>query len=220
MADGRWPMAKGNCRMKIENWKMQIGKGMGALRGLADEGADGAVVFDVGVGGEGAGPGDVAVAGRVEVIAAFAEDPARGGVTFSQGEVIGGDVVLGFGEAFLGGGELVHEGEAEVVFFAGEIDGSEAARETFASVPTDLLAEAGAVAGGLETAEGAQEGEEDGGEQVPVFGAGGEEGAEPEFIADGLIDVDDSEAALAAGGDIEAEAEGFSGLKELKELVV
>ena|ERR1041385_1183727 len=103
MAHGRWHMANGR-------------------ESLADEGADPVAVFGMGVGGEGTGPGDVAVAGGVEVIVAFAEDPAGSDVTFAQGEIVRGDVLLGFGEAFLGGGELVHETKAEVVFFAGKID--------------------------------------------------------------------------------------------------
>ena len=60
-----------------------------------DGGACEAVVFGMGVGGEGAGPGDVAMAGGVEGVAAFGEDPAGAGVDFAQGEVIGGDVLFG-----------------------------------------------------------------------------------------------------------------------------
>jgi len=41
-------------------------------------------MFQVGVGGEGTGPGDVAVAGRVEVVARFAENPASALVAFSE----------------------------------------------------------------------------------------------------------------------------------------
>jgi hypothetical protein len=72
----------------------------------------------VGVGGEGGGPGDVAVAGQVIVIAAFRENPFGAGVGFAKGEKIGGDVLLGAREAFLAGGKLVHEDEAEVALFA------------------------------------------------------------------------------------------------------
>ena len=45
--------------------------------------------------------------------------------------------------------------------------------------------------------------EEDGFEEVPVFGAAGEEGAEPEVVAFGFVDVDGGEVALAGGGDVE-----------------
>src|SRR5262245_36413072 len=80
-------------------------------------------------GGERAGPGDVAVACLVERIGAFAEGPSSAGVAFAEGEIIGGDIVLAAGKAFLGGGELVHESETEVVFLAGEINGSECVAE-------------------------------------------------------------------------------------------
>jgi len=43
---------------------------------------------------------------------------------------------------------------------------------------------------------------------VPVFGAAGEESAEPELVGFGFVNVDDGEVALAGGGDVEAEAEG------------
>jgi len=61
------------------------------------------------MGCEGAGPGDITMAERVGIVGAFAEDPAGAGVTFSQGEIIGGDVLLVPGEALLNGGELIHE---------------------------------------------------------------------------------------------------------------
>ena len=74
------------------------------------------------------------------------------------------------------------------------------------SFPADLFAEAGSVAGGLDVAEFAEEFEKDSSEEMPVFSAAGEEAAEPEFVAFGLINIDDGEVALAAGGDVEAEA--------------
>ena len=57
--------------------------------------------------GEGASPGDVAVAIGIEAVAGFAEEPARGGETFAQGKVIGGDVVLRIRKTLSRGGELV-----------------------------------------------------------------------------------------------------------------
>ena len=51
-----------------------------------------------------------------------------------------------------------------------------------------------------------EEEEKDGLEKMPVIGADGEEGAEPEFGAAGLIDVEDGQVALAAGSDVEPEA--------------
>ena len=73
--------------------------------------------------------------------------------------------------------------------------------------PADLAAEAGFVASGLNVLEQAKEVEEHGFEEMPVFGAAGEESAEPEIIALDFIDVDDGEIALAAGGDVKTETE-------------
>ena len=168
----------------------------------------------MGFGGETTGPGDVAMAGGVQGIGTFAEHPAPALVGFAQGEVIGGDVLLAAGETFLDRGELVHEGEAEVMFFGREIDGSESATEILGGIPADLAAEAGLVAGGFEAFDFAQEAGQDGVEEIPVFGAAGEEGAEPEFGALALVDVDDGEVALAGGGDIEAKAIGGAGLED------
>src|SRR2546422_6096857 len=118
------------------------------------------------------------MASRIGGVWAFAENPACALVTFSQGEIIGGNVLVGSGEALLGDGELVHEAETEIVLFAGEIYGGERAK-VLAGFPADLLAEAGGIAGGLHVAQLAQEGEEDGLEEVPIFGAAGEKAAEP-----------------------------------------
>jgi len=43
---------------------------------------------------------------------------------------------------------------------------------------------------------------------VPVLGANGEECTKPELFATDFVDVDDCKVALAAGGDVEAEAQG------------
>ena len=61
--------------------------------------ASGALALGVGVGGQGAGPGDVAVAGWIEGIAAFVKGPASASVDFSQGKVIGGNILVAPGEA-------------------------------------------------------------------------------------------------------------------------
>src|SRR5213596_572780 len=60
--------------------------------------ANGALVFGMGVRGESAGPGDVAMASRIEGVAALGEGPARAGVEFAEGEVVGSDVLLGAGK--------------------------------------------------------------------------------------------------------------------------
>src|SRR5439155_2578795 len=137
--------------------------------------------FGMGMGGEGASPGDVAMAGGVEGITALGESSLVSVVRLAQREIVGRDVGLGFGEALLGDGELVHEGEAEVMLFGGEIHFHESARVMLSGLPTNLAAEAGLVAGGLKVGEVFQEMEQDGFEEVPVFGAAGEKGAEPEL---------------------------------------
>ena len=180
------------------------------IHDLPDCRGDLLVFVDVDEGGEGAGPGDIAMAIWVGGVAAFAEGPFAAGEIFAQGEVIGSDVLLGFGEALFGGGELVHEAKAEIVLFGAEVDAGEFVAETIGSFPTDLFAEAGVVAGGFEVAKFFEEVEEDGLDEVPVFGAAGEECTEPEFVVVGFVDVDGSEVALAGGSDIETEAEfGF-----------
>jgi hypothetical protein len=67
-----------------------------------------------------------------------------------------------------------------------------------------LAAEAGFIAGAAEAGELLEEEEEDSFEELPIIGAGGEEGAEPEFGAVGLVEVEDGEVALTGSGDVEA----------------
>ena len=69
--------------------------------------------------------------------------------------------------------------EAEIVLFGGEVDRGEAIAEAASGFPADLLAETGLVAGGLDGLEVLQEIEEDGFEEMPIFGADGEESAQP-----------------------------------------
>ena len=85
----------------------------------SDKAAGGTPAFGMGVGGEGTGLSDIAVAGVVEGVASFAEGPLVAVVSFAQGEIVGSDIRVGFGEALFGDGKLVHAGEAEVVFFGG-----------------------------------------------------------------------------------------------------
>ena len=140
-------------------------------------------------------------------VAPFGEDPFFAGVGFAQGEVIGSDVLVAPGEAFFGRGELVHQGEAQVVLFGGKIDRGEAAAEMTGGFPTDLAAHAGFVARALNGTEVAEEREEDGLKEIPIFGAAGEEAAQPKDGVSYLVNIDDGEIAGAAGGDVEAEAE-------------
>ena len=138
-----------------------------------DAGADGGLALGVGVSGESTGPGDVAVAIRIQGIAPLAENPLGTAVGLAQSEVVGGNILFGFREAFLGNGELVHEGETEVMLFAGEIDLEEAAGKLFGGFPTNLPTEAGFVPGGLDGFEVAQAKEKNGFEEIPIFGADG-----------------------------------------------
>jgi len=58
----------------------------------------------------------------------------------------------------------------------------------------------GLVAGALDGIEFAKEMEEDGFEEIPIFGPGSEDGAEPEFGTFDFVNVESSEIALAGGG--------------------
>ena len=104
----------------------------------------------MGVGGECGGPGDVAMAGGIEGVAGFAEDPFGAVEGFAEGEEVSGDVRLGAGEALLSHRELVHEGESEVVLFGGKVNLGKGAAELSGGFPANLSAETGVVAGGLE----------------------------------------------------------------------
>src|SRR3954466_3086921 len=70
-----------------------------------DSAAKAGLTFGVGVRSESSSPGDIAVAVGVKGVAAFRENPARAGVGFAQGEEVGGDVRLIFGEMFFRIGE-------------------------------------------------------------------------------------------------------------------
>ena len=125
----------------------------------------------------------------------------------AQREVIGGDVLLGTRETFFGDRELVHEGEAEVLLLTGEIDFEEAAAELAGGFPTDLAAETGFVASSVEPGKPFQEKEKNRFEEVPIFGASGEERAETENGRGDFVDVDDGEIAVAGCGDVETESQ-------------
>ena len=155
---------------------------------MGDGGADGATAFGVGKAGQGAGPGNVAVAGGVQTIPALTKTPFAAVVGLAQGEVIGGDIVFTSGKAFFGHGELVHEGKAEVMFFGGEVDLDETAAEMFGGFPADLAAQAGLIAGGLNAGQALQEIEQDGFEKMPIFCAAGEQGAKGEDVALRFVD--------------------------------
>src|ERR1043165_2764167 len=145
------------------------------------------------------------MAGGIVVVAAFGEDPFLAGVGFAQREVIGGNVLVASGKAFFGGGKLVQKGEAQVVLFGGKIDRGETAAEMAGSLPTDLAAHAGFIARALNRAEFAEEREEDGFKEIPIFGPAGEEAAQPKDGVFYLVNIDDGEIAGAAGGDVEAQ---------------
>src|ERR1043165_4273910 len=159
-------------------------------------------VFDVGMGCERSRPGDVAVAIGIQGIAPLAENPLGTTVGLAQSEVIRGNILLAFREAFFGRGELVHEGETEVMLFRSEIDFEEATRKLFGRFPTNLAAEAGFVPSPLDGVEMAQEIKENGFEKVPVFGADGQERAERQLGGSSGIPAGCSENCVGyrAGG--------------------
>jgi hypothetical protein len=49
-----------------------------------------------------------------------------------------------------------------------------------------------------------KEEEEDGLEEIPIFGAAGKECGQPEALTLDLVDIDGGKVALARGGDVEA----------------
>src|SRR5260221_1425236 len=89
-----------------------------------------------------------------------------------------------------------------------------------AGFPADLLAKAGFIADSLERPEFAKKLEKDGFEEMPILGATGEEGPEPEVFAAPFVDVNDAEIALATGGDVEAKTVRAFFLKEREEFLV
>ena len=69
-----------------------------------------------------------------------------------------------------------------------------------------MTADAAGVARAADGAEVFHELEQDGFEEVPVFGAAGEEAGEPEVVLFDFVNVDDGEIALTGGGNIKAQA--------------
>ena len=61
---------------------------------MGDGGADGATAFGVGKAGQGAGPGNVAVAGGVQTIPALTKTPFAAVTSLAQRKIIGGNFVL------------------------------------------------------------------------------------------------------------------------------
>jgi len=170
----------------------------------ADEGAD-IGVFDLSFGGKSACPGNVAMGVGVESVRALGEKPFGAGEMFAEREEVGGDIGMGTGEALFAHGKLVHEREAEDVFFAGEIDGAKFAGEKASHFPADLATETGFIAAGLEVGKLAQENGEDGADEMPILSAAGKERREFEGAALEFVEVDDGEIAAARGSDVEAE---------------
>jgi len=66
----------------------------------------------------------------------------------AQRRIVGGDVLLAPGKALLRRRELVHQGEADVVFAAGKVDGGEPARKRLGGFPANLPAQTRFVTGG------------------------------------------------------------------------
>src|SRR6266446_8464577 len=97
------------------------------------------------------------------------------------------------------------------MLFGSEIDLEETAGELAGGFPTNLATEAGFVASTLNGVEVAEKIEEDGFEEVPIFGSDGKKASEPEIGAFGFVNVEAGKIALATGGDIEAQTEGAVG---------
>ena len=93
------------------------------------------------------------------------------------------------------------------MFFCCEIDFKETAGELAGGFPANLAAETGFVARTTDGGQMLHEKEEDGFDEVPVFGAESEERAEPEVGTFGFVDIEISEIAFTGGGDVVAETE-------------
>lgn len=157
------------------------------------------------MGGEGARPGDVAVADGVGCVASFTENPLGSGVDLAQREVIGRDVLLAFGKPLFGHGELVHQREAEIVLLRGEIHREEPAAKLIGRLPANLPPQARFIPSRLHRLEVFEEIEQHGLEKVPILRPASEEATEREFIPARLVDVDTSEISLAGGSHVETE---------------
>ncbi len=156
---------------------------------------------------QGASPGDIAMARRVERVFAFGEIPFVAVEHFFERIVIAGDIVFAAREPLLRDAQLVHQVETKVMLLAGEVHRFPARTEFLRRFPTDLAAQTGFVAGAFERTGRVHEIEQDGLEKVPVFGATGEQGAKPMFVALFLVDINDGQITRATGGDVEAEPE-------------
>src|SRR5947208_2442852 len=114
----------GFLQRRLQNVPSKISKSAGKLSNMVTLG-DGTArrnpPLGMGVSGEGAGPGDVAMAGGIAGVVAFGKDPTSALIDLAEGEEIGSDVLLASGKAFLSGGELIHERETKVVLLAGEV---------------------------------------------------------------------------------------------------
>src|SRR5215472_5854282 len=103
---------------------------------MKNNGAGGLVLF-IGGGGEGASPGEVAMAGGVEQVAAFGEFPGFAREQFAEGKIVLRDVRLILGEYFFGDAQLVHQRETQVVFLEDEVDGLKLTGELVGGFPAD-----------------------------------------------------------------------------------
>ena len=112
--------------------------------------ADIASLVGVSIGGKRAGPGDVAMAGGIERVAAFAESPLGPGVGLAQREVIGGDVGSALGNRFSAVESWFISAKPRSCFFEAKFTLREPAAKLLGGFPADLPAQAGFVAGGLE----------------------------------------------------------------------
>jgi len=61
---------------------------------LSDGAASGEATHAIGFAGEGAGPGDITVTGRITGIAAFGKNPTVTLMDFAEGKVVVGDILL------------------------------------------------------------------------------------------------------------------------------
>src|SRR5260221_6495236 len=167
--DQRFPDARGVTENHPSDW----GTGSVAMEHAmieANGDADAAFAPVMGFGGESARPRDVAMAGGVRAVAAFAEDPFRAGKSLAEGKIVGGNVLLASGETLFRDRKLVHQREAKIVLFGGEVDGQQTPRKLFAVFPTNLAAQSGLVAGRLDAGQALEDNVGGRFKKVPIFG--------------------------------------------------
>ena len=126
-------------------------------------------------GSETAGPCDVAMGVRVERILAFGENPTRAGVMFAKREIIGGDIAMSRrGKRFSPAVSWCMSLKPMLDFSVLKLTRG-SGRRIVGRLPSRSGGRGRFIAASVTGTEAAHEGEENGFDEVPIFGATGEE---------------------------------------------